>query len=130
MAENKRKHLEFIQNVITRMNTNSFLLKGWLVAIIAAIFSLGIRDHESYIKIIIFCIFIFWFLDGFYLAQERKFRDLYNDVITKNERSINFSMSTEAYLNDRNSWIFTLFSPTLLTYYGLIALMIFFLSNY
>ena len=31
--ENKRKHLEFIQQVITRMNANSFLIKGWAVTL-------------------------------------------------------------------------------------------------
>ena len=31
MKDDKVKHLEFIQNSITRMNQNSFLLKGWMV---------------------------------------------------------------------------------------------------
>ena len=37
MSEDKLKHLEFIQNIITRMNTNSFLIKGWAVTIASAI---------------------------------------------------------------------------------------------
>jgi hypothetical protein len=35
--ENKLKHLEFIQAVINRMANTSSLLKGWSIAIIAAL---------------------------------------------------------------------------------------------
>jgi hypothetical protein len=38
MDENKRKHLEFIQGVITRMNTSSFLIKGWTITLVSALF--------------------------------------------------------------------------------------------
>ena len=39
--EEKIAHLGFIQDVINRMGNNSFLVKGWLVALIAAIFALA-----------------------------------------------------------------------------------------
>ena len=44
--EQKLKHLEFIQNVINRMNSNSFLIKGWAVTLIAAIFALAAKDSN------------------------------------------------------------------------------------
>jgi len=31
MMENKIKHLEMLQNVIARMASNSFIIKGWSV---------------------------------------------------------------------------------------------------
>ncbi len=31
--DNKIKHLEFIQLTITRMNVNSFLVKGWCLVL-------------------------------------------------------------------------------------------------
>jgi hypothetical protein len=37
------KHLEFIQNIVTRMARNSFLLKGWSLTLVAAIFALSIN---------------------------------------------------------------------------------------
>jgi hypothetical protein len=37
--EAKHKHLDFIQLTITRMAANSFLLKGWCVTLIAALWS-------------------------------------------------------------------------------------------
>jgi hypothetical protein len=44
MMEKKLKHLEFIQLVITRMNVNSFLLKGWTVSLVAALFAFAAKD--------------------------------------------------------------------------------------
>jgi hypothetical protein len=34
-------HLQMIQAVITRMGSNSFLLKGWSVTLVAALFALA-----------------------------------------------------------------------------------------
>ena len=42
---NKHKHLELIQGVINRLSTNSFLLKGWSVVLVSALFALLILPH-------------------------------------------------------------------------------------
>lgn len=39
--EEKLKHLELIQNIITRMANNSFLLKGWSITIIVALIGIN-----------------------------------------------------------------------------------------
>jgi hypothetical protein len=58
--ENKTKHMEFIQGVINRLSTNSFLLKGWSVVLVSALFALSASDSNSafiflaYIPAIIF----------------------------------------------------------------------------
>ena len=36
MMENKIKHLEFIQSTITRMNQNSFQIKGWMITFVSS----------------------------------------------------------------------------------------------
>lgn len=41
MNEKKLKHLEFIQNIVTRMNANSFVIKGWSVTLVSALFALA-----------------------------------------------------------------------------------------
>gem|GEM_PF-6654994 len=33
MDENKRKHLDLIQAIITRLSNNSFLIKGWCITL-------------------------------------------------------------------------------------------------
>ena len=40
MMENKIKHLEFIQSTITRMNQNSFQIKGWMITLVSALLAL------------------------------------------------------------------------------------------
>lgn len=46
--EYKVKHLEFIQNVITRMNTNSFQIKEWTVTITSALLAIFAAKSNPY----------------------------------------------------------------------------------
>jgi len=81
MEEDKRQHLEFIQNIITRMNTNSFQLKGLSITIVSALMAIYASNHKLiFILIGIPPTILFWFLDSYYLLQERKFRGVYSDV--------------------------------------------------
>lgn len=117
MQENKLKHLEFIQNVIARMNSNSFLLKGWCVTLLSALFVLAAKDsNSSYILISYIAIPLFWILDGYYLSQERQYRALYNEVRLKND--IDFDMNTSEYCIQDRTWIAGIKSETILTFYG------------
>lgn len=85
MEEDKRKHLEFIQGIINRHNSNSFTIKGWTIGIISALFALASSLNEPIIIFIsIIPILLFWSLDSFYLANERCFVDLYNAVVKVN----------------------------------------------
>src|SRR3989344_7983651 len=96
--ENKQKHIEFIQTVMNRMAGNSFLLKGWAITLVAALFALSAKDtNQSYIFIAYFPVIIFWILDGYFLSQERLFRDLYNYVRKLKEEEIDFSMDISEY---------------------------------
>ncbi|MCH8856877.1 MAG: hypothetical protein IIA03_11700 [Proteobacteria bacterium] len=126
-SSNKHKHLEFIQASISRMSGNLFLLKGWSITLIAALFALAARDaNKTYIVVAYFPLFIFWFLDGYFLSMERRFRSLYEHVRKLKEEDIDFSMSIEPYKHDpRNTWFSAVCSRTLLTYYvGLALVMI------
>jgi len=127
MADNKLKHLEFIQAVITRMNSNSFLIKGWSVTIVAALFVLGSEKFdEKYLLIALFSTIMFWILDGFFLSQERKFRALYDHIRALEEEKIDFSMNTgkEELKKSQNRWINSIFSPTLFLFYGFMIVML------
>lgn len=126
--ENKLKHLEFIETAINRMTTNSFLLKGWTLTLVSALFIFTVRDSNFlYIVIICFPILIFWLLDGYFLWQERLFKGLYDDVRKKDENQINFSMRDKnKFCGGRNTWVRSTFSTTLLIFY--LYLLIFTLS--
>ena len=110
------------------MAGNLFFLKGWAITLIAALFALSAKEtNPKYILIAYFPVIIFWILDGYFLSQERLFRDLYDDVRKLDEKDIDFSMDTRKYRkNKRNSWLYSMFSPTLLWFYlSLIVVMLF-----
>ncbi|MCR5696431.1 MAG: hypothetical protein K6G73_05570 [Marinilabiliaceae bacterium] len=128
MMEEKIKHLEFVQSIITRMNTCSFQLKGWMITIVSALLALfASSSNELYIYIAIVPTLIFWFLDTYYLQQERKFRGLYNDIVLGNIG--NFEMPIDNYVyapknKSSNKYRYgkVFMSKTLWPLYGIIAI--------
>jgi len=120
--ERKHKHLEFIQLVITRMNVNSFLIKGWAVTMVAALFAFAAKDSElKYIFITFLSTPMFWLLDGYYLSQERQYRELYNQVRVQLEDAIDYDMNASSFNVGKNRWMSSVFSSTLIIFYGLIV---------
>lgn len=86
------KHLDYVQNAISRMADNSFKIKGLCVTIVSAFLGLCIKYEEPKMLLILcFPTIIFWLLDGYYLQQERKFRCIYNNL-TDNPTSCNLKI--------------------------------------
>jgi len=121
MTQDEVKHLEFIQGVITRMNSNSFQIKGWSVTIASALFAIyASTKNELFILISIIPTMIFWFLDTYYLMQERKFIGLYNDVAGISESPQNlklFEMRPNLYVKDDYHFFNVLKSLTIVSLY-------------
>lgn len=121
--DSKVKHLEFIQGVINRLSTNSFLLKGWSVVLISALFALSAKESSlEYLFLAYIPLFAFWGLDGFFLWQERVYRELYDRVRQKENDKIDFSMDTKDVLSDVSGWIDAVFSKTLIIFHGILLL--------
>lgn len=118
--EEKIKHLEFIQSVITRMNQNSFLIKGWAVTLVSALYALAAKDADlNFVIISYIAIIAFWFLDALYLSMERQYRALYN-VAVKGDVSL-FDMNAKPYAVGKNTWQVAFISITIVFFYGLLA---------
>lgn len=126
MKEEEMKHLEFIQNIITRMNTNSFQIKGMAVAIISALLAIyAAEKNPDFVLITIFPLVLFWFLDAYYLTQERKFRGLYNDLLHENANNIKpFEMRPDLYKGGEYSFWSVFFSKTIWTIYLVVSIII------
>jgi hypothetical protein len=123
MNEDQRKHLELIQAVITRMAGNSFLIRGWSVTLVSALFALAAKDAErAFVVVSYFPCIMFWWLDAYYLSQERKFRSLYEAA--RKAPNSDFSMSTKATEQPRDSWSSAFFSKTMLIFHGAILAVI------
>ncbi len=119
--ESKLKHLELIQGVINRMAGNSFLLKGWSVTLVSALFALAAKDsNQFFIYLAYFPCVAFWGLDGYFLWQERMYRKLYKNVTETPPDSIDFNMNAKKFESKVNSWFSICFSVTLRMFHGVI----------
>lgn len=124
--EGKLKHLELIQNIITRMANNSFMLKGWAVTLVAGIFALSSKDADKlYFLVAYIPVVVFWCLDAYYLLQERLYRSLYDKIRNTNEQNIDFSLraTTDEFGSSKNCFSSCFFSKTESFFYFPLALV-------
>ena len=118
--EAKTKHLEFIQATINRMAGNSFLLKGWAVTLVGALFALTFKEVDPlYLLISLIVLALFWRLDSYYLSRERLFIKLYERVSTS-KGDTDFSMDTKPFEKDITVGGCA-FSETMRLFYGGLA---------
>ncbi len=125
-SENKIRHLEMIQGVINRMSSNSFMLKGWSVTLVAGIFALAAKDTDKlYFLVSYVPVIIFWILDSYYLLQERLYVALYKKVCLTDENNIDFSLTAtkKEFGNDKNNFFSCFFSKTEIGFYLPLALV-------
>ncbi|MCD4746735.1 MAG: hypothetical protein K8R58_10595 [Bacteroidales bacterium] len=120
------KEIDLIQSVINRMANNSFLLKGWLISIIAVVLALSKDSIISKNNYAIFIILLlpsltFWYLDAFFLHKERCYRKLYDWVIEnrKNCADYLYSLNYKRFEKEVKSIFKIMFSTTLIVFYGL-----------
>ena len=113
------KHLEMIQVVINRLGSNSFLVKSWSMTIIVAAMILIAKptmQNSPFILVLILPSVGFWILDGYFLWQERLFRQVYNEVRVQSDTD--FEMNPMKHKNKpKCSWTSAIFSITLVIFY-------------
>ena len=67
-----------IQNVITRLASQSTTIKGWCVTVTAALLGVGAGSTTPLVAVIAaYVVASFAVLDAYYLALERGYRELY-----------------------------------------------------
>lgn len=123
--ELKVSHLTFIQDIITRMGKNSFFLKGWSITLISAFLAISSQSDEKEIIIISYIpLFMFWYLDAFFLHQEKLYRKLYNKVAENEISSEKLTLNTFVVAHKCPSFIKVFISKTLITFHGILLLSI------
>lgn len=86
--EDRRKHLDFIQAVVTRMSAASSGAKGWLLPVVTATYGFALTQHSRAVTLLgLAAVALFMFLDANYLRQERAYRRLY-DTVAKGSREV------------------------------------------
>ena len=128
-AEDRRKHLEFLQAVISRMSSASGVAKGWCLTVTTAALGYALTKRSDSVAVLaVAACLLFGSLDARYLREERKFRSLYNRARAGTVAV--FDMST-AGCTERKSQFFdpmcgwgqVLKSWSIWTFYGPIVLL-------
>lgn len=121
--QEKIAHLTFIQGVINRMAANSFLVKGWTVALVAALLAIAAdKVTFSYLLVVSVPVILFWGLDTYYLTQEKLYRELYKDVAKKN--LIDFDMDASGLKSQIPSLLSVAKSISVGPFYAVILLLL------
>lgn len=114
------KHLEMTQTLINRLGNSSFQLKGWSMTVIVATMVLIARydmQNPCIVLAVMFPILGFWILDGYFLWQERLFRQVYDEVRVQSDTD--FKMDVMKHRNKpKCSWWSAVFSVTLVVFYA------------
>ena len=118
------KEIDLIQGCINRMAQNSFMLKGWALTIFAGVtaFTKGenFSDPITLVCTTIIPFVCFWILDTFLLRTEKKYRKMYEDMLTK--RKIN-NTEGQYELNPKtikvDCFLKVMFSITMVFFYGI-----------
>lgn len=79
--EDRRKHLDYIQAVVTRQSAASASAKSWLLPVVTAVFGFALTQHVWLLALLgLFLIAVFAYVDASYLRSEKAYRALYNAV--------------------------------------------------
>ena len=121
------KEIDIIQDIIKRMAYNSFMIKGWTVTLVVVTLLFKKTDYQIWIAFI--PLTVFWFLDAYFLQQERLYRELYKWVIRHRLETTEYLLDMNAYRFKKNvqSKVRTMFSITLGWFYGSIVVLVIFL---
>src|SRR5690625_7464709 len=79
--EDTRKHLDFIQAIVTRISTASSTAKAWLLPVVTAAYGYALTQNAESVALLgDGATLLFAYLDANYLPQEKRFRSLYKNV--------------------------------------------------
>ena len=121
-------HLEIMQGVIQRMATNSSSCKAWCITLVSAILVIvANKGKPNSVWVALIPTVLFWGLDAYYLALEKRFRKNYNEFIYKLH---NGGIEAEDLYAVKpldgafTTYLVSFFSPSVLFFYFTIGLMI------
>ncbi len=115
--------ITIIQDIIKRMAFNSFMIKGWALTLVIVVLLLKGTGYQLWIAFI--PLLVFWFLDTYFLWQERMYRELYKWVIENRLKTDEylFDMNASRFRKEVKSRFRIMFSITLFWFYGSIVVL-------
>lgn len=115
------KEIDIVQSIINRMGYNSFLIKGWTITLVVIVLVFRNTLEQTYLASI--PLVAFWFLDAYYLRQERLYRDLYKWLVANRLKTKEHLLSMDTSRFDV-SFRRVFFSLTLMLFYAFVVLLI------
>lgn len=118
------EEVKITQDIIKRMASNSFSIKTWTITLIVV--TLLFKGNTHHIFIAFLPLFAFWFLDSYYLQQERLFRKVHNWIVgyrPNNDDNL-FNMNPQRFINEGQSILRIMFSISTFPFYGGILIML------
>lgn len=95
-GEDRRKHLDFIQAIVTRMSAASSQAKAWLLPVVTVSYGYALTQTADSLALIgVMATMLFAYLDANYLRQEKRFRSLYNVVANRTASITAFSLQPD-----------------------------------
>jgi len=99
--EDRRKHLEMVQAVVSRMAAASSTAKGWLLPVVTATYGYALVQHTAGVAALgLAAVAIFAVLDAQYLRQERAYRVLFRAVAEN--RVSGYDLNARRYFHKPN----------------------------
>lgn len=119
LPEERLKSLEFLQGIIGRLSTHSFVLKGWAVTLTAALLTFADSERQAHLALLIgLPTVMFWALDAYLLARERDYRRLFDAQRLGRVSPFDFQLGALSL----KEWAATAFGRTLVVFYGILLL--------
>lgn len=99
-SEDKRQHLAFAQDIISRMSQSSSNVKSWLLPVVTATYGYAFTQESIAVALLgMIVTLVFAFLDIGYLRTERMYRNLYERIAAEDTSippySLNYKQTQE-----------------------------------
>lgn len=128
MAEKKNiqlfiEEVKILQDIIKRLANNSLQIKTWTITLVVA--TMLLKGNEYHILIAFIPLFAFWYLDSYYLKQERLFRAKYDWFVKYREANSDKIFDIGSYKYKQvDSAPKIMFSISILPFYGAIFVIL------
>lgn len=115
--EHRITHMQMVQAIVSRLAGNSAQSKAWSITLVSALFAIAAgNSNVMFAYLAPFPASIFWWLDAYYLRQERLFRRVYDHVRTAATGTLDsemFSMDTSRSAQASDGFVRVLLRPPL-----------------
>ena len=124
LKEYMLKEIEIIQDIIKRLDSHQFMIKGWAITLVVV--TLLLKGNEYQVLIAFIPLLVFWFLDAHFLRIERMYRKMYEWIISNRLKTNEHVLDMDAYRFEAEveSTPQIMVSITLRWFYGSIAVLI------